>query len=126
MKPRTVTPAGKLTVIGLASAAAGIWIQALSGVPEYPTIPPGPIILVAVALVIAAGSRYWRWLPVLGTFLSALITVGAFVRPGTANRLSDPAMVGAFAGTLIQMLALIITIPAGVVATVRNYGKNTV
>jgi hypothetical protein len=38
------TPVVMLGVVGLVVAAAGIAIQSESGV-DYPTIPPGPIIL---------------------------------------------------------------------------------
>jgi hypothetical protein len=111
----------RLTVIGLVAAALGIWTQALSGVPDYPSrIPPGPIVLVLLALVIAFGYRRYRWVPILGSLMALLITVGAYVRPGTANRLSDPGVTGAFIGTVIQMLALLVTIPAGIMATMQK------
>jgi hypothetical protein len=112
----------RLTVAGLVVVAIGIWTQSLSGVPDYPSkFPPGPIILVVLALVIALAYRRFGWMPILGTLMSLLITVGAFVRPGTGNRLSDPGVTAAFIGTVIQMLALLTTIPAGILATIRNY-----
>ena len=46
---RALSSATKLTVLGLTANAVGIWIQAFSGAPEYPTIPPGPNLLVVVA-----------------------------------------------------------------------------
>jgi hypothetical protein len=53
------TPVAMLSVVGLVVAAAGIMIQYASGV-DYPTIPPGPpIILLAAAAVVAFGP--WRW-----------------------------------------------------------------
>ena len=116
--------AAKLTVAGLLGNAIGIWIQALSGAPEYPTIPPGPIVLVVVAAAIAVGTRRWRWLPLAGALLSLLITVGAFRTPYTANRLSNPGAVGAFAGTLLQLVALAVADVAGLVATRQAYGRN--
>ena len=115
----------RLTVIGLVAAAVGIWTQALSGVPDYPSrFPPGPIILLALALAIALAYRRFGWVPILGTLMALLITVGAFVRPGTGNRLSVPGVTGAFIGTVIQMLALLTTIPAGIVATMQNYRRS--
>jgi hypothetical protein len=49
MTPRTqYMPAATLNAAGLVVAAAGIMIQYVSGV-DYPTIPPGPIILLAAA-----------------------------------------------------------------------------
>jgi hypothetical protein len=43
-----------LTAVGPVVAGAGIIIQYASGV-DYPTIPPGPIILLAPAAVVAFG-----------------------------------------------------------------------
>ena len=125
MRRHAVLPwSSKLTAIALVGVAVGIWIQALSGVAEYPTFPPGPVALLAVAAVIVLVDRWW-WIPMSGLLLSALILVGAVVRPGTANRLSDPAAVGAFTGTLIQVLALVLGVAAGRVATVPNYRGRT-
>ena len=120
-----LSTAGTLTVIALLGVAAGIWIQALSGAAEYETIPPGPIVLVLLAVVIVLATRWW-WIPLSGVLVSGLILVGAFVTPGTANRLSNPAEVGQFVGTVIQMLALILGVGAGMVATVGNYRSQNI
>jgi hypothetical protein len=119
---RALPSAVKLTVLGLMANAIGIWIQAFSGAPEYPTIPPGPIILVIVAAAIALGATRWRWLPLVGGLLSLQITIGAFVTPYTANRLNNPSAVGAFIGTLIQIAGLAIADVSGLLATVQQYG----
>ena len=115
---------GKLNVAGLVVAAAGILIQVLSGVDEYPAIPPGLIILLVVAGVVALGSR-WRWTPMIGVALPLYLTVGAFVTPGTADRLAHPGEVGAFVGTAVQMLGLVTALIAGLVATTQNYRTRT-
>jgi hypothetical protein len=114
----------KLTAMALVGVAVGIWIQALSGAPQYPTIAPGPIVLVALAVVIALVDR-WRWIPMTGTLLSALILTGAFATPWTANQLSHPEAVGVFAGTVIQMLALLVGLVAGIAATADSYQSRT-
>jgi hypothetical protein len=44
-----------LLVTGMVAAAAGIIIQIASGSDLYPTIPPGPIILLAGAALVALG-----------------------------------------------------------------------
>jgi hypothetical protein len=113
----------KLAVAGLVGNAAGIWMQAFSGDPDYPAIPPGPIVLIVVALGVAFTHRRWWWTPIIGTLLSLLITVGAFMTPGTARRLNDPAAVGPFIGTLIQLVSLAVGIVAGLVATTQNYRR---
>jgi len=114
----------RLTALALVGVAVGIWIQALAGAPEYPTIPPGPIVLVVLAAVIALVHR-WKWMPITGTLLSALIFAGAFATPYTGNRLGDPGAVGAFTGTVIQMLALVIGVVAGIFATAEGYRGRT-
>jgi hypothetical protein len=61
---RQHTPITMLNVIGLVVAAAGIMIQYVSGV-DYPTVPPGAIILLTAAAVVAFGP--WRWSPPSGS-----------------------------------------------------------
>ena len=65
--PQRTTTALKLAVAGLAGNAAGIWLQAFSGDPDYPAIPPGPIVLIVVALMVAFTHRRWWWTPIIGT-----------------------------------------------------------
>jgi hypothetical protein len=54
-KRPTLSAAGQLNVTGMVAAAAGIIIQIASGSDLYPTIPPGPIILLAGAALVALG-----------------------------------------------------------------------
>jgi hypothetical protein len=125
LKPNRIALA-RLTAAGLVSGAVAIWIQWLSGDPAYPKIPPGPFLFVLVAVLVAWGTRWW-WTPLLGALLSLLVTVGWFVRlPAETLRLSHPAAVGTFAagiflGTLLQIIALLVTDVAGIAATVQNY-----
>ncbi|HEY1295711.1 MAG TPA: DUF4383 domain-containing protein [Chloroflexota bacterium] len=114
----------RIDALALIGVAVGIWIQALAGAPEYAAIPPGPIVLVILAVCILVVTR-WRWMPMTGTLLSALILAGAFATPYTANRLSDPAAAGIFVGTVIQMLALVIGLFAGIFATAEGYRGRT-
>ena len=95
--------ASKLTAVGLVAGAAGIVIQILTGVDEYPMIPPGAVILLAAALLVSLLS--WRWAPVVGVALAILILVGAFVTLGTGNHLTEPGEVGSFISASVQMLA---------------------
>lgn len=121
MSERT-SPSGasKLTVLGLVVAAVGIVIQVFSGVSEYPTIPPGLIILLVAAGVVALETR-WSWTPLIGVVVALFLLFGAVVTSGTANRLSDPAMVGAFVGTVVQLLGLVVAAVTGLVSAIRNY-----
>ena len=118
-KRPSLPAAGKLTVAGLVAAAAGIAIQILSGVDEYPAIPPGLVILLVGAGLIILGARR-RWSPLLGVAVAGFILFGTFVTPGTAERLTRPDAAGAFAGTAVQMLGLIVALLAGIVAALQG------
>ena len=121
----------KLTVAGLIVVAIALWTQWLSGDPAYPTFPPGPVIFIAVAGIIVMGARWW-WTPLIGALIGLLVTSGWFVRlPAEILRLTQPGSVGKFAagifvGTLLQIVALIVTDIAGLIATVRNYRRGGV
>jgi hypothetical protein len=126
-QPSTLT---RLTAAGLVCSALAIWIQWLSGDPAYRGIPPGPILFVLFAGIIVAAARWW-WSPMLGTLISALTTVGWFVRlPDEALRLIHPTTIGRFApgifiGTLFLILSLLVTDVAGLAATIQNYRRTT-
>jgi hypothetical protein len=111
--------AGMVTMVGLVMAAVGIAIQIVSGVDAYPTIPPGLVILLVAAGLIALGGRR-RWVPLLGAAVALFILFGAVVAPGTADRLARPGEAGAFAGTVIQVLGLVVALLAGIGAAFRG------
>jgi hypothetical protein len=114
---------GKLTVAGLVVAAAGILTQYFSGVEGFPTIPPGPIILLVAAAVVAFGP--WRWTTAVGVGVSLFVLVGGtiatIVNWGVGAPLSNPAEIGGFIGSVIQFLGLIIAFVAGIRALRQNY-----
>jgi hypothetical protein len=109
--------AGKLTIFSLVAAAAGVVIQIVSGV-DYPTIPPGLFILLIPAGLVAFGR--WRWTPVIATLAGLFIFVSYFLS-GSTVRLLDLSQFGAFIGLWLQFLAVIVTVVAGMVATMQNY-----
>ncbi|HET7081383.1 MAG TPA: hypothetical protein VFM49_28470 [Chloroflexia bacterium] len=121
--PSALSLAAKLTIIGLLIAAAGISTLFLTNSVNVPAIPVGPILLLLTAGLVALGP--WRWTPVVGIALSVALLVGAFIAPGLFDRLSNPAQLGGFAGTAIQMLGIMIAIVAGTFATVQNYQPRT-
>jgi hypothetical protein len=118
----------KLTIAGLISVTVAIWTQWLSGDPAYPKFPPGPVIFIAVAAIVAMGTRWW-WTPLIGALISLLVTSGWFaLLPRNILRLSHPGSVGnfafgIFAGTLLQIAALLFTDIAGLAATIQNYRR---
>jgi hypothetical protein len=116
--------AGRLNGLGLIVAAAGIMIQFVSGV-DFPTIPPGPIILLVAAAVVLFGP--WRWAPAVGLVAAAFVSLGGVVATivgnGFSETLGDPGEVGGFVGAMVQIAGLTIAVPAGVVAA-RRFGSH--
>jgi hypothetical protein len=121
--PRRLSPAASLTVAGLVVAAAGIVIQIASGA-NYPTIPPGLLVLLAAAGLVALATR-WRWTIILGVIVSLFLLVGGSLAPQARQQLGNPSQAGVFIGTVIQLLALVVALVAGVAATRQRYRTQT-
>jgi len=119
------SPTARLLVVGLVVAAAGMLVQYGSGV-DYPTIPPGPIIALAAAAVVAFGP--WRRAPVVGLVAAVFISLGGVIAMIAGNgftpQLSDPGAVGGFVGTLVQIAGLLVAVTAGVVAVRPSVGSS--
>ncbi len=107
-----ITPARIGLVAGLLAAAAGIGVLILSGV-AFPLVPPGLIVLLGGA---ALTFLRWRWAPVIGLVAAVYIGVGAVLSGVTAHQLFAPANVGELAGSLLQVVALLVAIVAGALA----------
>ncbi|MFI0412344.1 hypothetical protein [Actinomadura sp. 3N508] len=101
-----------ITVAGLVTGAAGLLIQKVAGV-EMPVVPPGMIILLVVAALMAA--TRWRWTPILAV-LAALAEVAGFV-----GSLADAGAFGEYAGALVRGAGVTVALVAGIAATVGNY-----
>lgn len=101
---------------GLALGAIGIVIviviQMIAGV-DYPTVPPGLVILVIAACAVALVRR--TWMTAIGVDVALFILVGgAFADPGYDN-LTDPRIAGAWVGTAVQLLGPAIAVVSGLV-----------
>jgi hypothetical protein len=118
----TSSLASKVTILGLLVAAAGISTLFLTNSVAVPPIPIGPILLVLAAVLMAFGP--WRWTPAIGVALSLAILVGGIIS-GIVDHLSNPAQVGGFIGSWLNVLGLITAIIAGTLATVQNYQTRT-
>lgn len=118
-RPSSLSSAGKLTVAAFLVAALGFAIQIFSGI-DVPTVPPGLVILVVAATVVAV--LPWRWVPVVGAFAGLFLFVGFFAS-GALGNLLDPSRFGVLVGAWIQFLALIVAVAGGLVATIQNYRK---
>lgn len=118
MNASNLSSAAKMLIVaGLVVVAAGIVIQIAVGV-DYPTIPPGLMIVLVAAGLIVFGP--WWWTPVVGLVVGLFLLVGFFVSSGTMDRLTDTGEFGEFAGTAIQLVGVIVAIVAAGVATMRG------
>jgi hypothetical protein len=117
----SLSPASKLTVAALLVAALGFAIQIVSGI-DTPTVPPGLVILVVAATVVAL--LPWRWVPVVGVLAGLFLFVGFFAS-GAVGNLLDPSRFGVLVGAWIQFLALIVAVAVGLAATIQNYRKRS-
>jgi hypothetical protein len=120
MNQRTpLSTSAKLNVAGLVVAAVGILTQYLSGVEGFPTIPPGPIILLVAAGLVTFGPC--RWTSAIGVVAPLFVLVGGAIATtvnwGTsAAPLSNPTEAGGFAGAVIQLVGVITALVAGIAA----------
>ncbi|HEU4422792.1 MAG TPA: hypothetical protein VFR67_09695 [Pilimelia sp.] len=110
---------GTATVAGLIVGALGIGVLWASGV-EFPfAVPPGIVILLVGAAVVALAP--WRWAPGVGAFLGLFVTVGFLISPtGIPNFLGQHGTSVAI-GTWIQLAGVLTALVAGVMATRNNY-----
>jgi hypothetical protein len=122
-RPRRLSAAASLTVAGLVVAAVGIVIQIASGA-NYPTIPPGLLVLLVAAGLVGLATR-WRWTMIVGVIVSLFLLVGGALAPQARQQLGDPGQVGVFIGTVIQLLALVVALVASVAATRQLYRTQT-
>jgi hypothetical protein len=107
----------KVNVAGLGLAAAGMVLQIVAGSDLYPSIPPGPIILIVAAGAVAYAPR--RWAPYIAVFVPVFLLVGAVVSALVASesfvdQLTDVGQAGIFTGTLVQMIGLVVATAAGI------------
>ncbi len=118
MKQRSLlTRASQLTVAALLVAAAGFVIQIVSGV-DVPTVPPGLVILLVAAALVAFAP--WRWMPIVGVVVGLFLLVGFFAS-GAVGSLLEPSQLGVFLGAWVQFLAVSIAVVTGIVAVSQNY-----
>lgn len=125
-EPRKSTPVPPapitVTAVGLLVAAAGIFIQFLAVPEDFPTVPPGPIIMVAAAALVFFGSGWW-WTPAVAAAAALMILVGGIISGGLGDNVGDfpaPAI-----GVVTMFVGLVTAIVAGAVATRRHLRTRT-
>lgn len=112
-----LTTAEKVSAAGMILAAAGIEIQIVAGSDLFPTIPPGPVILIVGAGLVAFGPRTWaRYVAlVIPIFLLVGATIaGSVATDSWIDQLRQPDQTGIFLGTVLQFSATVIALAAGI------------
>ncbi|HEY0450056.1 hypothetical protein [Actinophytocola sp.] len=109
----------KVEATALLVAVVGIIVQIVSGVPGYPVVPPGPIILGVAAVAVLVWR--WQWAPIVLAAAPLFVLVGGLIEGSSFDRLADPANFGPFLGTALQGVGLVVAVAAGVAASVRPH-----
>ncbi len=112
---RTLPVAVKVNAAAMVVAIAAIIWQIAVGV-DYPTVPPGPIILGVAAVIVVLVRATWA--RVVGIVIPLFLLVGgtiAFVADD-ANALRHPGDASPFVATAIQLAAVAVALVAGIVA----------
>jgi hypothetical protein len=88
----SLPPARSTLALSLIVSGAGILIQFLVGVPGFPKIPPGPIILGLAGILLLVLPRQ-RWPLIIGLIAALFVTVGGLIEGSVWGRLGDPGQV---------------------------------
>jgi len=116
----TSSPTRNLTAVALVVAAAGIVTQIVAGI-DFPTIPPGLIILLSAAAIVAFVP--WRWAPLVGAAVALSQVIGLFAAD-QAERLNDASPLGGTVGLWIQVVGVSAALVAGIIATIRTEDRS--
>lgn len=109
--------------IGLFVAAAGVLTQYLVGVPGFPKIPPGPIILGAAAILVLAMPAH-RWTLLVGTFAALFVFTGGLIEGSVWGRLGDPGTFDVWIGVFLQWSGQVIALIFGGLAIRQAYARS--
>jgi hypothetical protein len=90
--------------IFLVLAAVGIEIQIVGGA-DYPTVPPGLIILLVAAIIMFFVRPVWA--VAVAAVATVFISVGGVVAPNLREQLGDAGMTLVFAGSVVQVIGLL-------------------
>lgn len=119
MRTNALSTAGRVAVASLAFAATAIAFQRLTGVGvQFPTVPPG-LILLLVAIAAHLLIPRW-WAPAVGTAISLLLAVGGVVAPEAREAIGEPGEVYVFLGTLAVFVGAAVATVAGAITVAEN------
>jgi hypothetical protein len=120
---RSLSTPRAATVAGLVVGALGIAILWASGVAFPFVIPPGIVILLVGASVVAVAK--WRWAPAVGAFLGLFVFVGFLISPSGVPSLLGQNGMAVAVGQGIQVIGVLTALIAGVMASWTNYQTST-
>lgn len=111
----------KVTLGALLLMALAIVGQIAAGA-DYPTVPPGLIIPLAAAGLLAWRPRWWS--ASIATAVGLFIGVGAIATPDTGDHFSsgDGPLI---ASTAVELTALVVIVVAGALSVLRLSGRGT-
>jgi hypothetical protein len=108
-----------LTVTGLVVGAAGIAILWAAGIDFPVAVPPGLVILLSGALIVAFVRKAWA--PGVGAFLGLFVIVGFLISPDGFNNLFGQRGAAVALGQGIQLIGVLLALAIGSLATWRAY-----
>lgn len=112
---RRLSTATRVNALAMVAAIGAIIWQIAAGV-DYPTVPPGPIILgVAVVVVVFVQAP---WARVVGVVVPLFLLIGGTIASiaNDDNAIRDPGDASPFVATVLQFAAVVVALAAGVVA----------
>ncbi len=110
---------GKLTGVTLVSIAGALAYVQLSIVGQFdPQLTTFAVIMLVVAAMIGRG---WRWAPLVGAALSAMVVVGN--RTAVIYDLQRPENLHLFTFMVVAVALAVVGTVAGISATVQNYRR---
>ena len=112
-----LSSASWMNIDGMLVAVVGILIQIATGV-DYPTIPPGPVILLVAVAIVALGR--WRWSPIVGVIVPAFMLVGGAIAGIANDELWDLGEPGQIFGLLVQTGGVVAGLIGGIRALPRK------
>ena len=110
--PRRMSTTATANAAAMVLAIVAIIWQIMAGV-DYPTVPPGPIILGAAVVIVVTVRAFWA--RIVGVVVPAFLLVGGTIAAiaNDDNALRHPDGVSAFLATVLQMGAVVVALVAG-------------
>ncbi|ALG08699.1 hypothetical protein [Kibdelosporangium phytohabitans] len=120
---RPPSSAATINAVFLFIAAAGIVLQIIVGVPGYPAVPPGPIILAVAGLLVLLLASKAKWVLFIGIIAPLFVLVGGLIEGSIFDRLGNPGDFGPFLGTALQEIGIVVALIYGIIAASQAYRK---